>query len=83
MISILNNEDKKQYQLLTSVSVAVDGGQIRYAAAMYFYNRNMINAKALEIFRSLAKEPATDPRVVLGKAQCLDQIELETTETRK
>ena len=83
MISILNGEDEKQYKLLKSVSAEVDAGQIRFAAAMYFYNRSMINAKALEIFRGLAKEPSTDPRTVLEKAECLDQIELETTETRK
>ena len=83
MISILNTEDEKQYQFLKSVSVEADGGQIRYAAAMYFYNRGMINAKALEIFRGLAKQPSTDPLVALNKAQCLDQIELQTTETRK
>ena len=81
MILLQNPEDHEQYNLLTSTSVAVDGGQIRYAAAMYFYNRGMIGDKVLEIYRSHAKNPAADPRKALIAAKCHDQIELtERTE---
>ncbi len=83
MISILNSEDQLQYQLLNSTSAATDGGQVRYAAAMYFYNRGMIGEKALEVFRGLAKEPTADPRKVLAAAHCQDQIELKLPETPK
>lgn len=81
MISILTNEDHQQYQLLRSTSKAADGGEVRYAAAMYFYNRGMMNDKALEIFRGLAKEPSADPLKALAAAECQGQIELKVRET--
>lgn len=76
MISLQNPEDHAQYQLLTGVSYAADAGQIRYAAAMYFYNRGMIGDKVLEIYRAHAKNPAADPVQALIAAKCDDQIEL-------
>ena len=76
MIALQNAEDHEQYRFLTSASAAADGGQIRYAAAMYFYNRGMIGDKVLEIYRSHAKDPTTDPLKALAAANCLDQIEL-------
>jgi hypothetical protein len=81
MIELQNHEDHQQYKLLNSRSVAADEGQIRYAAAMYFYNRGMIGDKALEIYRSHAKDPAADPLKALAAANCQDQIEL--TERQK
>ncbi|MEO7565288.1 MAG: hypothetical protein ABIS49_01450 [Aestuariivirga sp.] len=76
MIALQNPEDHEQYRLLTSASVAADGGQIRYAAAMYFYNRGMIGEKVLEIYRAHAKNPAADPLKALAAAKYHDQIEL-------
>jgi hypothetical protein len=75
MIRIQNREDESQYQLLRSASAAADGGQVRYAAAMYFYNRGMLGEKALEIYRAHAKEPSADPLKALAAAKCQDQIE--------
>jgi hypothetical protein len=76
MITFQNSEDREQYKLLNSRSSEMDGGQIRYAAAMYFYNRGMIGDKALEIYRSHAKDPNADPMKALAAANCQDQIEL-------
>jgi hypothetical protein len=83
MIKLHNNQDLKQYRLLNSRSADADGGQVRYAAAMYFFNRGMIGDKALEIYRSHTNEPAADPLKALAAANCLDQIELAERETTK
>ncbi len=53
-----------------------DAGHVRYAAAMYFFNRGMINERALEIYRTIVKNPAANPLAALVAAQCQDQIEL-------
>ena len=82
MISIVTPEDQLQYQLLRSTSTQGDGGQIRYAAAMYFYNRGMIDDKTLEIFRGLAKDPSADPHKVLAAVLGQDHIELKPSETQ-
>ncbi len=82
MISIVTTEDQLQYQLLHSRSVAADGGQTRYAAAMYFYNRGMIDEKVLEIYRGLAKDSSADPDKALTAAQCHHHIELKPSETQ-
>ena len=80
MISIVTAEDQLQYQLLHTRSAAGDGGQTRYAAAMYFYNRGMIDDKVLEIYRGLAKDPSADPDKALKAAQCDHHIELKPSE---
>ena len=49
--------------LLTPRGVA-QGGRMRYAAAMHFYNRAMIDAATLESFRVVAKADGVWPDVL-------------------
>ena len=37
-------------------------GRVRYAAAMYFYQRRMISEDALEAYRACSKNDLLDPK---------------------
>jgi hypothetical protein len=50
-------------------------GAVRYAAAMYFYRHGMLGSKALEVYRTLAKDDLTNPLAVLRTAGCLQDKE--------
>jgi hypothetical protein len=58
-------EDEQQLAFLRMPPGQPGSGRIRYAAAMHFSNRHMLSQDALEVFRILAKEDATDPRPLL------------------
>ncbi|MFT3988831.1 hypothetical protein [Aestuariivirga sp.] len=59
-------EDRLQYALLQTPPQTEQGGRVRYAAAMYFYNRAMLDAETLEAFRVVAKEDKCWPDVLPG-----------------
>jgi len=57
-------EDRRQYALLKTPPRTEQGGRVRYAAAMYFYNRAMLDADTLEAFRVVAKEDNRWPDIL-------------------
>lgn len=61
MISILTHEDREQFQQLRSLSFNAGAGKMRYAAAMYFYQRGTLTDTTLEIYRSLSKDDFSNP----------------------
>ena len=62
MIAIETDEDHAQFQLLNSAIGEASSGMKRYAAAMYFFMRDMISEDELEIYRTCAKLDHEDPR---------------------
>ncbi len=61
MIVILTREDREQFERLRSLSIDAGAGKMRYAAAMYFYQRGTLSDTTLEIYRSLAKDDCVNP----------------------
>lgn len=66
MIRLGSPEDVQQYELLISPLGTARSGAIRYAAAMYFYKRGMIDGKILEAYRACCKQDSEDPAVMLA-----------------
>ncbi len=62
MISIENTEDELQAGLLATPVGLRDSGRVRYAAAMYFYQRRMISGDILEVYRACSKNDLIDPK---------------------
>ena len=56
--------DEKQRNLLGTPVGQPGGGMMRYAAAMHFYRRGLIDAELLEIYRICARQDNADPREV-------------------
>jgi hypothetical protein len=64
--NLVSSEDREQYVLLTSHALEPGTARSRYAAAMYFYNRGLINDEQLEVFRILSKRDAELPTSALA-----------------
>jgi hypothetical protein len=56
MITPSSPEDNVQLALLNTPGGTKASGLVRYAAAMYFFQRGKISEQDLEIYRSLAKD---------------------------
>ena len=67
MMSMDAGEDAKQLSLLTSPTGAPGSGRVRYAAAMYFYQRGRLGAQTLEVYRSCSPLDSEDPRATLER----------------
>ena len=74
MINLTTSEHATQLELLKTVHGARGSGTIRYAAAMYFFQRGELTSKALEIYRTLAKDDDSDPRLALTAAKCEKEV---------
>lgn len=62
-----------QLRLLRSPVGERGSGLVRYAAAMFFYRHNMMDAGALEVYRAFAKEDTADALpVALAQGCALD-----------
>lgn len=59
--NLMATEDQIQKRLLDSPLGGKGSGAVRFGAAMYFYNRNLISADVLEIYRRCCKLDAEDP----------------------
>lgn len=77
MIAISNTEDRKQFEQLRSASISSGAGNMRYAAAMYFYQKAAITDIVLEIYRGLAKDDQTSPLNIITALNRQDEIEEE------
>lgn len=61
MIRPKTEEDRRQQGFLTTPYGAPGSGRTRYAAAMYFYGRDMIDAGTLEAYRICSPFDGEDP----------------------
>lgn len=68
------DEEQVQYRLLHVPTNVVGSGNTRYAAAMYFHQCGALSSKALEIYRSLAKDDHSDPQDALKSAGCSEDM---------
>ena len=59
-------EDARQLADLRTPPGQPGSGRVRYAAATHFYNRGMLSADALEVYRILALIDAEDPAPLLA-----------------
>jgi hypothetical protein len=66
MVHVETPEDARQYADLTSPPGPEGSARVRYAAAMYFYQRGMIGPEALDVFRDSAILDREDPRPALA-----------------
>jgi hypothetical protein len=62
VISVENTEDELQAGLLATPVGLRGSGRVRYAAAMYFYQRRMISEDILEVYRACSKNDLIDPK---------------------
>ena len=60
-------EDARQLGYLATPLGKPGSGRVRYAAATHFYNRGMLSADALEVYRILALIDAEDPGPLLAR----------------
>jgi hypothetical protein len=79
MITIVTVEDARQYALLTSRHTSPGSAASRYAAAMYFFGRGMIEAETLETYRTCSPIDHEDPRGLLAARGLLAGITVEET----
>ena len=63
MITLETDEDRHQANLLMTAPGPEGSGRIRYAAAMYFFQRGMLSEAALELFRISSAIDHEDPLV--------------------
>jgi uncharacterized protein YutE (UPF0331/DUF86 family) len=77
MIALSSTEDRKQFEQLRSASISSGAGKMRYAAAMYFYQKEAITDIVLEIYRALAKDDQTSPLDIITALNRQNEIEEE------
>ncbi len=77
MIAITSDEDDRQLALLTAPTDVPGSGRVRYAAAMYFYQRGMIGAATLEVYRTCSPLDREDPRVTLNRLGLLEDVMIQ------
>ncbi|MBI2718093.1 MAG: hypothetical protein HY245_03270 [Rhizobiales bacterium] len=65
-IVIETAEDRRQWQYLNAPVGELQSGRVRYAAAMYFYTRGLLDADTLEAFRIAAKRDGERPAIEIG-----------------
>lgn len=63
----ISDADMPHWQALLAPPGAEWSGRARYAAAMHFYNRGMMDAEALEIYRISARLDREDPLDVMRR----------------
>jgi hypothetical protein len=63
VITLETDEDRHQANLLMTAPGPEGSGRIRYAAAMYFFQRGMLSEAALELFRISSAIDHEDPLV--------------------
>jgi hypothetical protein len=69
------DEDLSQLVMLATPFDEPMSGRIRYAAAMYFYQRGMISAECLEVYRICSRLDHEDPRPFLARLGLAKEVE--------
>jgi hypothetical protein len=68
-------EDRRQLDLLAAPFDEEMSGRTRYSAAMYFYQRGLISAECLEVYRICARIDHENPAPFLEKLGLTHEIE--------
>lgn len=76
-------EDLRQLALLGSTFGEPMSGRARYAAAMYFYQRAMISAECLEVYRICSPIDHEDPGPFLARLGLAKEVEALKSADRK
>ena len=77
LLEMSNEEDKKQFDLLHAPIGEKASGRVRYAAAMYFFQRRMLSDEVLEIYRICSKQDNEDPKDRLSTLEREDKIAIK------
>jgi hypothetical protein len=72
-------EDRAQLALLATPPDEAMSGRIRYAAAMYFYQRGMISEECLEVYRICSRLDREDPVPFLTRVGLAEEVEAMRT----
>jgi hypothetical protein len=75
-ISAETPEDASQLADLHTPPGQPGSGRVRYAAATHFYNRGMLSAEALEVYRILAFIDAEDPAPLLARTTAIPEASI-------
>jgi hypothetical protein len=81
--TLLRAEDCRQVALLETPFEEDMSGRIRYAAAMYFYQRGMISEACLEVYRTCARLDHEDPVPFLASIGLAEELEALKSTVRK
>lgn len=76
-------EDCRQLDLLGTPLDESMSGRARYAAAMYFYQRGMISAECLEVYRICSRIDHEDPEPFLASLGLAKEVEALKSTVRK
>ena len=79
----LSEEDRHQLGLLGTPFEEPMSGRVRYGAAMYFYQRGMISAECLEVYRICSRLDHEDPEPFLARLGLATEIETLKSTVRK
>ncbi len=79
----MNDEDVSQLELLDAAFDEPMSGRVRYAAAMYFYQRGMISAECLEVYRICSRLDHEDPGPFLASLGLAEEVEALKSTVRK
>jgi hypothetical protein len=71
----MHDEDMSQLAMLATPFEEPMSGRIRYAAAMYFYQRGMISAECLEVYRICSRIDHEDPHPFLARLGLANEVE--------
>ena len=74
MVRPADNDDELQLALLSTRPGEPDSGLTRYAAAMHFYQRGLLGAPTLEVYRICSPFDGEDPLPTLRRLGLDDDI---------
>lgn len=63
----MDDETKRHWEMIRLPVGQEWSGRARYAAAMFFYQRGLMDAETLEIYRICSRLDAEDPATVLRR----------------
>ncbi|MEI2301796.1 hypothetical protein [Ensifer sp. MJa1] len=63
----MDDETKRHWEMIRLPAGAEWSGRARYAAAMFFYQRGLMDAETLEVYRICSRLDAEDPAEVLRR----------------
>ncbi|WP_065373930.1 hypothetical protein [Ensifer adhaerens] len=63
----MDDETKRHWEMIRLPAGQEWSGRARYAAAMFFYQRGLMDAETLEVYRICSRLDAEDPATVLRR----------------
>ncbi len=65
----MDDETRRHWEMIKMAPGIEWSGRARYAAAMFFYQRGLLDAETLEVYRICSRLDAEDPAMVLRRQQ--------------